>query len=142
MRCCGVLGVGSASWVLVAGFNSGAYALVLAALASQPGRLDSVQVEVLRMVTLTTVLVWFAFMGGYVHELRRRLRESGYDRLTGVHNRGRILDVLTHEQRRFERGGGALCVCLVDADELKGINDTLGHRAGDLALQTIAQIPD
>jgi diguanylate cyclase (GGDEF)-like protein len=40
---------------------------------------------------------------------------------------------------RFARGGGSLCVCLVDADELKGINDTLGHRAGDLALQSIAQ---
>jgi len=138
----GVLRLRTTSLLLVAAFISSAYALVLAALANQPGRLDSIQIEVLRMVTLTTVLVWFAFMGGYVHELRRRLRESGYDRLTGVHNRGRILDVLTHEQRRFERGGGALCVCLVDADELKGINDTLGHRAGDLALQTIAQIAD
>lgn len=138
----GVLRLGTRSLLLVAAFIISAYVLVLGALANQPGRLDSFPIEILRMVTLGTVLVWFAFMGGYVHELRRRLRESGYDRLTGVHNRGRILDVLAHEQLRFERGGGSLCVCLVDADELKGINDTLGHRAGDLALQTIAQTAD
>jgi diguanylate cyclase len=138
----GVLRLGTRSLLLVAAFIISAYALVLGALANQPGRLDSIPIEILRVVTLGTVLVWFAFMGGYVHELRRRLRESGYDRLTGVHNRGRIVDVLAHEQLRFERGGGSLCVCLVDADELKGINDTLGHRAGDLALQTIAQIAD
>ena len=138
----GVLRLGTRPLLLVAAFIVAAYLLVLAALANQPGRLDGTGIEILRLVTLTTVLVWFAFMGGYVHELRRRLRESGYDRLTGVHNRGRILDVLTHEQVRFERGGGSLCVCLVDADELKAINDTLGHRAGDLALQTIAQIAD
>ena len=136
----GVLRLGTRPLLLVAAVIIGAYLLVVAALANQPGRLDSIQVEVLRIVTLTTVLVWFAFMGGYVHDLRRRLRESGYDRLTGVHNRGRILDVLTREQLRFERSGGSLCVCLVDADGLKGINDTLGHRAGDLALQTIARV--
>jgi diguanylate cyclase (GGDEF)-like protein len=138
----GVLRLGTRALLLVAAFIISAYVLVVGALASQPGRLDSMQIELLRMATLATVLVWFAFMGGYVHELRRRLRESGYDRLTGVHNRGRILDVLAHEQLRFKRAGGSLCVCLVDADELKGINDRLGHRAGDLALQAIAQTAD
>ena len=135
----GVLRLRTRSLLLVAGFIISAYMLVLGALASQRGHLDPIAIEILRTVTLATVLVWFAFMGGYVHELRRRLRESGYDRLTGVHNRGRILDVLAHEQMRFARSGGSLCVCLVDADGLKGINDTLGHRAGDLALQAIAQ---
>ena len=135
----GVLRLRTRLLLLVAGFIISAYMLVLGALATQRGHLDPIAIEILRTMTLATVLVWFAFMGGYVHELRRRLRESSYDRLTGVHNRGRILDVLAHEQMRFARGGGSLCVCLVDADGLKGINDTLGHRAGDLALQAIAQ---
>jgi diguanylate cyclase (GGDEF)-like protein len=85
-------------------------------------------------------VVWFAFMGGYVHDLRQRLRESGYDRLTGIYNRGRVLDILTHEKIRYDRGAGPLCVCLVDIDELKDINDTRGHQAGDLALQSVARI--
>jgi diguanylate cyclase (GGDEF)-like protein len=79
-------------------------------------------------------------MGGYVHDLRRRLRESGYDRLTGTHNRGRVLDVLAHEKIRGDRGVGPMCVCLVDVDQFKDINDTRGHQVGDLALQCVAKM--
>jgi len=70
----------------------------------------------------------------------RRLRESSFDRLTGIYHRGRALDMLALEKIRYDRGAGPLCVCLVDIDHFKDINDTLGHRAGDLALQAVAQI--
>ena len=33
-----------------------------------------------------------------------------------------------------------MCVCLVDLDQLKDINDTGGHQSGDLALQCVATI--
>jgi diguanylate cyclase len=136
----GVLRLGTRSLLLVAAFIVTVYALVVKLLAEQPSGLDSTPTELLRGLVLATVLVWFSFFGGYVHELRKRLHESGYDPLTGVQTRGRILDVLTHEKIRFDRGAGPSCVCLVDLDEFKGINDTLGHRAGDLALRSVAQI--
>jgi diguanylate cyclase len=136
----GVLRLGTGPLLLVAVLIMGAYALVVRLLAGQPGALDPARIELLRGLVLGTVLVWFSFMGGYVHDLRRRLRESGYDGLTGVHTRGRILDVLSREQMRYQRDARPLCVCLLDVDELKEINDTLGHRAGDSALQAIAQI--
>ena len=136
----GVLRLGTRALLLVGVFILCAYALVVRLLAEQPARLDSKTIELLRGLVLATVLVWFSFMGGYVHDLRQRLRESGYDRLTGIYNRGRVLDVLAHEKIRYDRGAGPLCVCLVDVDEFKDINDTRGHRAGDLALQSVAQI--
>ena len=136
----GVLRLGTGALLLVGVFIMCAYALVVRLPAEQPAQLDSKTIELLRGLVLATVLVWFSFMGGYVHDLRQRLRESGYDRLTGVYNRGRVLDMLTHEKIRHDRGAGPLCVCLVDIDELKDINDTRGHRAGDLALQSVAQI--
>ena len=136
----GVLRLGTRALLLVGAFIMCAYALVVRLLAEQPAQLDSKTIELLRGAVLATVLVWFSFMGGYVHELRKRLRESGYDRLTGIYNRGRVLDVLAHEKIRCDRGAGPLCVCLVDIDQLKDINDTLGHQAGDLALQSVAQI--
>jgi diguanylate cyclase (GGDEF)-like protein len=136
----GVLRLGTRALLLVAAFITCAYALVVRLLAEQPAQIDSKTIELLRGAVLATVLVWFSFMGGYVHELRRRLRESGYDRLTGIYNRGRVLDVLAHEKIRCDRGAGPLSVCLVDVDQLKDINDTLGHQAGDLALQSVAQI--
>jgi diguanylate cyclase (GGDEF)-like protein len=136
----GVLRLGTRALLLVAAFIMGAYALVLRSLAQHPAQLDPPTIELVRGMVLATVLVWFSFMGGYVHELRKRLRESGYDRLTGVYNRARVLDMLALEKMRYERGAGPLCVCLLDVDQLKDINDTLGHRAGDLALQAVAQM--
>ena len=131
----GVFRLGTRALLLVGAFIMCAYALVVRLLAEQPARLDPKPIELLRGLVLATVLVWFSFMGGYVHDLRQRLRESGYDRLTGIYNRGRVLDVLAHEKIRCDRGAGPLCVCLVDVDQFKDINDTLGHQAGDLALQ-------
>jgi diguanylate cyclase (GGDEF)-like protein len=117
-----------------------AYAFMIRLLAGKPGALDAMEIELLRGLVLATVLIWFSFMGGYVHDLRRRLRESGYDRLTGTYTRGRVLDVLAHEQTRCQRGAGPPCVCLFDVDEFKDINDSLGHHIGDLALHAIGQI--
>jgi diguanylate cyclase (GGDEF)-like protein len=136
----GVLRLGTRALLVVAAVIIGAYALVIQSLAQHQARLDPITIELLRGLVLATVLVWFAFMGGYVHELRTRLRESGFDPLTGVHNRARVLDALDHEKTRYDRGADPLCVCLLDVDQLKDINDTLGHRAGDLALQAVAEI--
>jgi diguanylate cyclase (GGDEF)-like protein len=136
----GVLRLRTGALLLVGAFIMCAYALVVCLPAEHSAQLDSNTIELLRGLVLATVLVWFSFMGGYVHDLRQRLRESGYDRLTGTYNRGRVLDMLTHEKLRYDRGAGPLCVCLIDIDELKDINDTQGHRAGDLALQAVAQI--
>jgi diguanylate cyclase (GGDEF)-like protein len=136
----GVLRLGTGALLLVGAFIMCAYALVVGLPAAQPAPLDLKNIELLRGLVLAAVLVWFSIMGGYVHDLRQRLRESGYDRLTGIYNRGRVLDMLAHEKIRHDRGAGPLCVCLMDLDELKDVNDTQGHGAGDLALQSVAQI--
>lgn len=56
------------------------------------------------------------------------------DPLTGLHNRGGLLDAMA----RVEPRGGALIV--VDLDHFKSLNDTLGHPAGDSALEAVAAI--
>jgi len=136
----GVFRLSTRALLVVAAFILLAYTLVVALLAQQPGRVDSTRMELLRGLVLATVLVWFSFMGGYVHDLRRRLRESGYDRLTGTYNRGRVLDALANEKSRCDRGAGPLSICMVDIDLFKNINDSYGHQAGDRVLQTFARI--
>lgn len=61
-----------------------------------------------------------------------------HDSLTGVLNRGAIIDVLENEIIRARRENTAVTVALVDADHFKAINDTYGHQVGDHALQAIA----
>jgi diguanylate cyclase len=68
--------------------------------------------------------------------LHHRLRESEYDEVTGIYTRRRILQVLQHEKIRCDRGGHLLCVCLLDIDRFKHVNDEFGHAVGDEVLRT------
>jgi hypothetical protein len=58
--------------LLVGAFITSAYLILIRLLAKQPARLDPDAIELLRGL----VLAWLAFMRGYVHDLRKRLRYS------------------------------------------------------------------
>lgn len=136
----GIFRLDTRALLVVCAFILCAYALVLGLLLLRPSALDPPRIEFVRALVLTAALVWFALMGGYVHDLRNRLRQSGYDELTRAYNRRRVLDILAHEKIRCDRGAGPFSVCLVDIDLFKNVNDRFGHRAGDLALQTFVKI--
>lgn len=56
------------------------------------------------------------------------------DDLTGFYNRRAFLALATQQMRVAVRRGEGLMLFFADVDCLKGINDTCGHREGDLAL--------
>jgi diguanylate cyclase (GGDEF)-like protein len=60
------------------------------------------------------------------------------DALTGLWNRGLVLDGLARELHRAEREERALSVIIVDLDHFKRVNDTHGHPAGDAVLRQAA----
>jgi diguanylate cyclase (GGDEF)-like protein len=60
------------------------------------------------------------------------------DALTGLANHRRFHDALRVEVARAERYGRDLSVALVDIDQFKQINDTLGHAVGDEVLRDLA----
>jgi diguanylate cyclase (GGDEF)-like protein/PAS domain S-box-containing protein len=67
-------------------------------------------------------------------------RLSLVDELTGIYNRRGFL-TLSEQQLRFaERTKRSVVLLFVDIDDMKGINDTLGHQEGDTALFDIATI--
>jgi diguanylate cyclase (GGDEF)-like protein len=66
---------------------------------------------------------------------REALRERAtIDHLTGLLNRGAILDVLERERLRAGREGLPVSVLLADIDRFRQINDSFGHRTGDAVL--------
>lgn len=60
------------------------------------------------------------------------------DSLTGLNNRHKLQDSLEAELERASRYNRPLSIIMIDMDDLKGINDSLGHPAGDEALKLVA----
>ena len=61
------------------------------------------------------------------------------DALTGLRNRGNIVDTLRHEISRGGKTTGSLGIILADLDRFKRVNDTYGHNGGDAVLKAAAQ---
>jgi diguanylate cyclase (GGDEF)-like protein len=124
------------AWILVA------YAVTLAIVPPGPGY----SVVTLWLLTSFTLGIIFWLARGLRREFaaRRRLadalrHQADHDALTGLPNRRRLEDDLVRELARSRRSGSPLCVCALDLDGFKAVNDSRGHAAGDDALRTLAE---
>src|SRR6202020_3436570 len=71
----------------------------------------------------------------------RRIGEmASRDGLTGLKNRRAFDEHLRRVWQLALRDKRALGVLLIDVDFFKAFNDSLGHQAGDAALQSIAKV--
>ena len=70
---------------------------------------------------------------------RQFASEARTDHLTGLANRREFERVMEREVALAERHGRRLALMMIDLDNLKRINDKLGHSAGDNALRVVAQ---
>jgi diguanylate cyclase (GGDEF)-like protein/PAS domain S-box-containing protein len=62
------------------------------------------------------------------------------DPLTGLSNRGHFMVMAEQELDRSRRYGHPLSLWMLDIDHFKNVNDTYGHHAGDLALQSLVDV--
>ena len=74
------------------------------------------------------------------HELGQVSELVFQDQLTGALNRRGLDELLTRETNRADRQQSPLSIALLDIDNFKQLNDTLGHQAGDQALIHITKI--
>lgn len=81
-----------------------------------------------------------AFAGFLMYRKRRKDEfeyYSEYDEMTGVLNRRAGLEQLEKADQTNRRDGDGLCVCFVDVNALKEVNDVLGHESGDELIKTV-----
>jgi Amt family ammonium transporter len=74
-----------------------------------------------------------------VHMEENLRRQTLTDDLTGLPNRSMFMDRLNDAIRQARRRSGAVfAVMVLDLDRFKLINDSIGHQAGDVLLQSVA----
>jgi len=79
-----------------------------------------------------------------VESARQQLgHQASHDSLTGLVNRGELMERLTTALERWRADGddtfGQVVVYFIDLDKFKPVNDTYGHAAGDELLQKVGE---
>lgn len=64
---------------------------------------------------------------------------SKHDSLTGIYNRCSFEDYLMRVYQQSKTSGEVFSLVLLDINDLKKVNDTYGHEAGDLMLKNFAR---
>jgi diguanylate cyclase (GGDEF)-like protein len=72
-------------------------------------------------------------------ESRRNRQLADLDALTGLHNQRYFHETLAREVARAQRYDRRLALIIFDLDDFKGVNDRIGHLAGDSVLAETAE---
>ena len=97
------------------------------------------------LVGTLVILVLSYYYVGAVRDAEQLLVEqnakldalSRTDQLTQLPNRRYVHEWMPLESARVKRTGRTACICVVDVDHFKRINDRYGHDAGDQALRDL-----
>jgi len=107
--------------------------VLFAAVLGHEGAPAGPAVWLLVMGTAVTVGVVVRFMHGEL------LRVATLDALTGLPTRATLASALDRHIARAQRTSSPFAVVMLDVDDLKIVNDELGHQAGDAALAASAR---
>ncbi|WP_344806349.1 GGDEF domain-containing protein [Allohahella marinimesophila] len=140
-------------WVSLSSSFIYAATIPLAAIVEGPA-FNWVQSLILWFI-YTTIMPMVSVVAGVVSRMRHDLAANrsqlqaaleevthlaSHDELTGLSNRRWMMETLERERALAQRRDSGFCLCIVDLDHFKQVNDVHGHAAGDAVLQAFARI--
>lgn len=108
---------------------------VLKVVSKAPSSFGDSEVQVLGLMS---EMVAAAMYNAAKYETSELFYRATHDPLTGLANRALFYDRLRHHLARAQREATKFAILSLDMDQLKPINDQFGHRAGDAAIQALA----
>jgi diguanylate cyclase (GGDEF)-like protein len=91
-------------------------------------------------ISLAALLAALVLVWSRNERMQELKRQAGQDPLTGLKNRRRFEEDLRRELARSRREQTVGAVMMLDLDNFKQVNDTLGHPMGDRTIAEIAEV--
>ncbi len=93
-------------------------------------------------VTALGVLAYITTVAGRQERGARRaaVRLARFDPLTRLYTRTYLYNAIEREIDRASRTGRGFCLLMLDVDDLKSVNDTHGHPAGDRVIRAVSEV--
>jgi diguanylate cyclase (GGDEF)-like protein len=118
---------------------------MLAVMLGSPPGATALPLTVATVGINLTAMVLLAYIAMVIAREQRSSRDaairlSTIDPLTTLYNRGFFFAALEREIARSARSGRGFCLLMMDLDELKAINDRLGHFHGDRVLSAVGKV--
>jgi diguanylate cyclase len=147
----GVFHLSARTLLRMAAISLGLYLLMILLRGNQQGYPPAFRHDLMQWFVLAVTLTGVIMLGKQIRNLRTILETTRYqlehyeeksirDELTGTYNRRQLLIELAQSQLKANSLGVPFCICLIDIDHFKSINDKNGHLAGDLILQKFVGI--
>jgi len=111
---------------------------IMGVLDIQSPKLNAFDDEDVRTLEMFAPHIAIAIDNAQLYEKMRELAIT--DGMTGLYNYRHFMQTLHRELNRALRFGHPLVLMMLDIDDFKIYNDTLGHPAGDEALKAVANI--
>lgn len=100
-----------------------------------------VNANILNFILILIVSVLGSFLIAIIRQSYSRIKFfSEHDAFTGTLNRRAGLDLLKKMRPKDDRRKTRICLCFVDINGLKTVNDALGHDAGDELILTVVNV--
>jgi diguanylate cyclase (GGDEF)-like protein len=103
---------------------------------------DKIEQEQFSDEDVALIELFSQFVGASIGNIKlfeKIQKQATTDGLTGLVNHRTFYEVLEKELWRSRRYGGHISLIMIDVDNLKSMNDTFGHRAGDKVIKTISR---
>lgn len=78
-------------------------------------------------------------LGITFNRMMEKISLAYYDSVTNLPNRRYLIDKIAEEVEKSKANNELLAAIFIDLDRFKAVNDTLGHQAGDLLIQLVAE---